>query len=109
MVLTSSYFLEYIILLGNYQRCAVEVTVFLKIAVNEGSLCDHYIPIKIYAPGIQIIDLDNAGHNKESSWVKWSLRKFLFVVTESDASLECLLFGEYIVAQWEKPPAVGHD
>jgi len=67
VVLTSSYFLEYIILLGNYQRCAVEVTVFLKIAVNEGSLCDHYIPIKIYAPGIQIIDLDNAGHNKESS------------------------------------------
>jgi hypothetical protein len=70
VVLTSSYFLEYVILLGKYQRCAVELNVFLKFAVNEGSLCDRYIPTKIYAPGIHIIDLDNDGHNKESGGVK---------------------------------------
>jgi len=56
----------------NKKKCAVQVTVLLKFAVNEDSLCDHYIPIKIYAPGIQIIDLDNAGHNKEPGGVKWS-------------------------------------
>jgi hypothetical protein len=44
VILTSFYFLEYIILLRKYQRCAVEVTVFLKFAVNEDSLHDHYIP-----------------------------------------------------------------
>jgi hypothetical protein len=47
VIVTSNYFLGYIILLGKYQRCAVEVTVFLKFAVNEESLRDHYIPIKI--------------------------------------------------------------
>jgi hypothetical protein len=60
---------------------------------------------------IQIIALDNAGHNKESGGV-WNgvMCKFLFVVTRSDASLEGLLFSsKYIVAGWEKPPAIGHD
>lgn len=72
MVLISNNFLEYVILLGKYQRCAVEATVFLKSAVNEGRLCDYYTPIKIYAPAIRIIALDNAGHNIESGGVKWS-------------------------------------
>jgi hypothetical protein len=91
VVLTSSSFLQYIILLGKYQRFAAEVTVFLKFAVNEWSLCDHYISIKIYAPGIQ---MDNAGRNIESGVVK-----FLFVVTGSDASLE-FLFSSLAYILW---------
>jgi hypothetical protein len=98
MVLTSFYFLEYIILLGKYHICAVEVTA-LKFAVNEDSLCDHYIPNKIYAPGIQIIDFKNAGHNIQSGGVKIDLHvSFWCVVAGSDASLECLVSSEYIVA-----------
>jgi hypothetical protein len=59
--------------LGKYQRCAVEITVFLMFAVIEGSLFDHHIPIKINAPGIQTIDLNNAGHNIRVRWSEMEL------------------------------------